>query len=233
MIGIGVLAYYGLPDVQRCLPSIQQHTVNDYHLLLFDNSEDTEIREWVSRQMPEVEYVRSPYNVGCTVSRNRMAARFAQLGVRHFVVLDEDVEVVATAWDAEMLAIFGKYPDTGIVGWELANRSMGPRHARDETGVVPELPGMCNMYSMGCVRSVGGWCEEYFFYRWDTDFCLTAATKGYLTRVVNPDGGHDGVAHNHPHRGTARNQRAGQIKRRSQAIFDRRKKELGFAGVGF
>ena len=232
-IGIAILAYYGLNDVKTAVRSVQEHTKRDYHLMVFDNSEDAEIREWALRHAPSVDYVRSGYNVGCAVARNRIAENLAQRGVRHFVIMDEDVAVVEDAWVDRMLQVFAKYPDTGICGWNLANKSMGPKHRTDKTGALRELPGMCNMYSMECIVETGGWCGEYFFYRWDTDFCLSAALAGFATRVVNPHGERDGVRHNHPHQGVNRHPNVGQIKRQSQAIFDRRKKTFGFASVGF
>jgi GT2 family glycosyltransferase len=231
-VGVAILAFYSLGEVKTAVRSVQAHTMLDSHTLLFDNSENAEVREWMRHHAPSVEYVRSGYNVGCAVARNRIAERMARQGVRHFVVMDQDVEVVEDAWAARMLEVFAKYPDSGIVGWELANRTMGPRHNRDKTGKVPELPGMCNMYSMDCVVATGGWCTEYFFYKWDTDFCGCAGLKGFKTRVVNPDGAADGVKHNHPHKGTRRNPRWRDINKRSKAIFDRRYKELGFARLG-
>jgi GT2 family glycosyltransferase len=231
-IGVAILAYYALGDLKTAVRSVQEHTQLDYHLMVFDNSEDAEVREWMMHHCPSAEYVRSGYNVGCAVARNRIAERMARQSIRHFVVMDQDVEVVEDAWAARMLAVFARYPDSGIVGWELANRTMGPRHNRDKTGRVPELPGMCNMYSMECVAAADGWCPDYFFYKFDTDFCGCAGLKGFWTRVVNPDGTHDGVRHNHPHRGTKRHPNAATIKRQSQELFKRRHAELGFATLG-
>jgi len=230
-IGIGILCFYGLDDVKTAVASVRRHTQVPYDLLVFDNSEDFEVGEWALDHGDGAAYVRSPYNTGCSRSRNRMCEFFAARGIEHFIVMDQDVEVVADGWAQDMLTVFGKHPDTGIVGWELANRTMGPHHARDATGVVIELPGMCNMYSVACMAATGGFCPEYFAYRFDTDFCLLAGTKGFKTRVVWPDT--DKVRHNHPHQGVGRNPRMGAIRKQSQTIFNRRKKELGFANVGF
>jgi len=231
-VGIGILSFYGLGDVKVALASVREHTKVPYDLLVFDNSENFEVGEWMLAHATDAAYVRSPYNVGCSVGRNRACEIMIANGNQHMIIMDQDVQVIADGWVQDMLDVFARYPDTGIVGWELANR-IPPRHPRDKTGAVPELPGMCNMYSLECITAAGGWCPEYFFYRFDTDFCLLAGTKGYKTRVVNPDGTGDKVKHNHPHQGINRHPRAAAIRAESQTIFNRRKKELGFANVGF
>lgn len=225
-IGIGILAFYGLDDLKRAVRSVQKHTKLPHALMVFDNSENDEVGEWVRHHAADVAYVRSPFNVGCARSRNEMAMWFGQRGIRHFVVMDQDVEVVGDAWAEDMLRVFVEHPDTGIASWHLAYRQMSPRYTVGKDGAVPEVPGMCCMYSLDAVKATGGWHPGYFFYRFDSDFCLHAATKGYKTRFVWPD--MDKVRHNHPHRGVGRHPRKAAIVKASEAIFRRRAKQLGF-----
>jgi len=225
-IGIGILCYYGADEVARNVASVREHCKQDYALALFDNSENDEVGEWARSHAADALYVRSPYNVGCSRSRNRLAASFAKMGVRYFIVQDQDVAWVGDAVPP-MLEVFQRHPDTGIVGWNLANKTMGTTYPPDGTGVVPELPGMMNMYSWGCIKAVGGWDSRMFMYRFDSLFCLMAAKRGYKTRVVVD--GPCAIEHKHPHQGVKRYPWWKEEQRRSQAIFAEEVKRHGLS----
>lgn len=216
-VGIGILAYYSLPDVQRAVAGVREHTRLPYDLLIFDNSENFEVGEWARDHATDAVYIRSPYNVGCAVARNRMSEWFARHGHTHFVIMDQDVEPVKGEWAADMLRVFAEHPDTGVVGWQLAIRQMSPDYKPDKTGAVTELPGMCNMYSLACVAAAGGWCERMVMFRFDTLFCQRAGKAGFKTRVVMPDT--NKIRHNHPHNGIKRNPRWREEQARSRKIY--------------
>ena len=215
-VGVGIIAYYGLDDVKRALASIMAHGGEKYHVAVFDNSENFEVGQLVTDSFPSVHYERSPYNVGCSNARNRLAETFAALGIQHFIIQDQDVEWVADPVP-QMLKVFADCPDTGIVGWKLATEQMGPRYKIDGTGTIPELPGMCNMYSLDAVASIPGWNPAMFMYRFDSLFCIQARARGFKTRVVMS--GRCAVEHNHPHRGIMRYPHWRREQMRSVAIF--------------
>lgn len=231
-VGIGILCFYGAAEVAVNVASVREHCKQDRVLMLFDNSENDEVGEWARSHAADALYVRSPYNVGCAQSRNRIAATFARMGVRYFIVQDQDVRWVGDA-AAAMRAVFARYRKTGVVSWRLAVKQMG-NHTWDKTGQLkpPETPGMCCMYDMEELTSgpagLRGWYPDYLMFRFDTDRCFSAHVKGYGVRIANPNGQADLVRHDHAHGGVKRYPWWREEQARSRAIFARRSKEFGF-----
>jgi GT2 family glycosyltransferase len=240
-IGIGIICFYGADEVARNVASVREHCQMDYTLLLFDNSENDEVGEWARGRATDVLYVRSPYNVGCSIARNRIAERFASLGLSHFVIQDQDVRWVGDA-AAAMRAVFARHKDTGVVSWHLATRQMSAKNSDykpDATGCIPETPGMCCMYSMKCVRAIvklaerdncpycRAWNTRVFMYRFDSLFCGMARKAGFKVRVVWPD--QNLVRHDHPHKGVARYPWMRREQLRSKAIFKDEVKRHGLS----
>ena len=231
-IGIGVLCYGNAGEVARNVASVRDHCRLDYALAIFDNTESDEVGEWARHHAADVAYVRSPYNVGCSRSRNYLAATFAGMGIRHFIVQDQDVRWTGDA-AAAMRAVFARHPKTGIVSWRLAVKQMGS-HKWDKTGQLspPESPGMCCMFDMAELRAgpppLQGFCPDYFAFRFDTDRCFSAHVKGYGVRIADPDGQPSLVAHDHPHSAVKRYPWMKNEQARSRVIFARRSKALGF-----
>ena len=230
-IGVGIIAYYGLADVQSAVGSILDRGKGDYDVRIFDNSENDEVGEWIRHHAGSVQYVRSPYNVGCSIARNRLSQWFMSDGCRHFVIQDQDVTWAGDA-GAAMLDVFERYPGTGIASWHLATRQMSGAESRykpDATGAVFEVPGMCCMYSAACVKAVikqatadgcahcRAWNTRMLMYRFDTLFCLLANKAGYKTRVVWPDA--NLVRHVNPHKGVQRNLRIRVEQAHSRRVF--------------
>lgn len=235
-IGIGVLCYGKADEVARNVASVREHCRLDYALAIFDNTENDEVGEWARHHAADATYVRSPYNVGCARSRNHMAALFKAMGIRHFIIEDQDVRWTGDA-AAAMRKVFATYPKTGVVSWQLAIKQMG-NHKWDKTGQLspPESPGMCCMFDMKELTdgapALQGWCPDYFAFRFDTDRCFCAHVKGYGVRIADPDGQAGLVRHEHPHSAVKRYPWMRDERKRSLAIFARRSKQLGFPAFG-
>ena len=233
-LGVGIISYYGLDDVKRAIASIMANGGDQYHVVIFDNTEDDGVGDWVLDNAPQVKYIHSPQNVGCSRARNRLAEAFAALGIQRFVIQDQDVE-----WRADVPAIMNKvfdaYPDTGQVTVPLGLKQMG-NHKWDATGLLspPETPGMCCMYRLEAIAAgddpeLVGFCARYVLYRWDSDFSFSLGSKGYKVRVA-PDA-KGAVAHNHPHSGIQRNPNWHQEQLRSMQIFAERSKRYGWPSL--
>lgn len=227
--GVAILCYYGLDDLKRGVESVLRNVSRETSILVFDNSENFENGEWMLANHPEIAYIRSPYNVGCSNSRNRIAEHFASLALHRFIIQDQDVEWTGDAY-TPMNAVFNQYPDTGIVTWPLALVQMAG-HRWDATGVCGETPGMCCMYSLEALAAgddpnLVGWCPDIFMHREDTAVAFALGTKGYKTRVVLDVP--DRVAHNHPHAGIQRYPGANAEWQRSDAILRRLSAQYGW-----
>ena len=219
-VGVGVLVYKNLSDAQGAVAAIRKHTHRDIVLLMWDNSPGDEIAKWAQAQ-GDLVYIHDQRNIGCSVSRNRMAEEFARRGIAHFVVMDQDVRPCHDRWLPNMLEVF-KHPSTGVAGWHLGTLTMSPRtdeYRPDATGCVPEIPGMCAMYSTQAIAECGGWHPDIFHFREDTLICLMLAKAGYMTRVIWPDT--NGVRHDHGHKAMSSNPRCSELAREGQAVFER------------
>lgn len=224
-LGIAIITHHCLPDLQAAVESIVARTTPPYDLVVWDNSEDWRTGEWASL-CERMTYIRSPYNVGCCVSRNALATLMLKRGISHWVVMDQDVTITAPGWAEDMLAVFAQYPDTGIVAWKCIADQLQAHYDMDATGATPQVPGACCMVSGACVRAVGGWYPGALFNRLeDSDFCFQAGLKGFKTRLVL---GEQRIAHTHPGSGMARHPRANQVGALSDAIFQQRAHAFGY-----
>lgn len=229
MIGVAIITFQSPEDAAECLKSVLAHTLTTGPIIVWDNSQDFKTGTLLLSELGSVEYVRSPANVGCCISRNHIWERFLALGVTHGVVLDQDVRVTADGWLEDMAAVFEKHPDTGIVSWDCINQQMA-HHVPDATGAVPEMPGACCMYSAACVRAVGGWESRVLYHRFeDSAFCFEAAAKGFKVRLVH---GVQKIAHPAPGGGTGRNPRNETIKEASNRLYAEMSAQRGWPSVG-
>ena len=134
-LGDAILCYNLVDDAKRAVESGLAHPSPNVFRMVFDNSDDFQIGEFMLTEHPETTYVRSPVNVGCCISRNVIAARMIREGCTHWVVRDQDVEILADGWLDDMLAVFQKYPDTGIVSWDCIPKQLMAHYDCDETGL--------------------------------------------------------------------------------------------------
>ena len=224
-IGIAVLCYQQPDLAERCIRSIQR-AVNTPHVLrVYDNSEDFRTGAWFTCHAPEVEYVKMLGNVGCSNVRNRMAEDFGAMGLRYFVVCDQDVEFDADPLPA-FAAMFREFPNTGVVGYEGLIRTAGWDRRVGADGLVPEISGVCSMYRMEAVLDAGGWCPDYFLYVGeDTYICCAAGKRGWTTRVIQ---GKCPMRHVAPNSGMKMNPWQTENWHRSIALFHKHCERFGF-----
>jgi len=215
-VGVGVLCYQRPEDVERFVGSAWKHVKTRHDLLVFDNSEDFRTGEFMLRHAPNVPYVKSLGNVGTSIAKNRMVEHFAALGIRHFILTDQDVEFTADPVPA-MLQVFREYPDTGAVAWAELCRTAGWGRTPGPTGVVPEVCGVLTMYSLEAIVAIGGWSENYFLYVGeDSRPCVAMGALGFKTRVID---GPPPAIHHHPGSGMRENPRAQEEFHRSMKLF--------------
>ena len=236
-VGVGIVAFHGLDMVKRAVTSVLKFAKPKYDILVFDNSEDMEVGEWMTSHCSTVGYMKSPKNIGCWNARNRIAEHFAAKGIEHFIIQDQDVEWAGDAV-VPMLDVFQHYEDTAVVSWKLALKQMGGgKHKTDKTGALTpsESPGMCCMYSIRTLAAgddpgLVGWHHGYgLVYRGDSDYCLSMWKKGFKTRVVME--GAPLVRHAHPHSTMKRLPWLARERAVSSRVFAERRKKYGFPRI--
>ncbi len=204
-MSVVVVAYNGLPWIERCLESVR-----GYETIVVDNGSTDGTVELVRRRFPEARLIEQP-NVGMGAGNN--AGMRAASG-RHFLLLNSDAWLVADA--AERLAAFAdEHPEAAVVGpkllnqdgslqrsvrgfptlWRLATeyfflRKLGPRTTalnafygagfdHDEPREVDWLFGSCLLVRREAADAVGLFDEDFFMFSEETDWCYRFRAAGW------------------------------------------------------
>jgi len=204
-VSVVVVAYNGLPWIERCLESVR-----GYETIVVDNGSTDGTVELVRRRFPEARLIEQP-NVGMGAGNN--AGMRAASG-RHFLLLNSDAWLVADA--AERLAAFAdEHPEAAVVGpkllnqdgslqrsvrgfptlWRLATeyfflRKLGPRTTalnafygagfdHDEPREVDWLFGSCLLVRREAADAVGLFDEDFFMFSEETDWCYRFRAAGW------------------------------------------------------
>lgn len=239
MIGIGIIGYHCPKETIRLLSAIHSSTPQPFHIVVRDNTDvpDRPLARMAAQVLPPetVEVISPGKNVGCARARNEIVARLtgAWPAMKYVAMFDQDV-VVRPGWLEDMLAVAEERPDAATVTWPCFN--MGCQVPTKEGKIVECAGGAC-LHRVEAIRDIGGWDEGFFFYRFDTWFCLLGSKQGWgtylVTKYLTPkdiDAWRSGqpvsddsvrVAHVHPHRGTRRNPDFARIRRESNERFRR------------
>jgi N-acetylglucosaminyl-diphospho-decaprenol L-rhamnosyltransferase len=204
-VSVVVVAYNGLPWIERCLESVR-----GYETIVVDHGSTDGTVELVRRKFPEARLIEQP-NVGMGAGNN--AGMRAASG-RHFLLLNSDAWLVADA--AERLAAFAdEHPEAAVVGpkllnqdgslqrsvrgfptlWRLATeyfflRKLGPRTSalnafygagfdHDEPREVDWLFGSCLLVRREAADAVGLFDEDFFMFSEETDWCYRFHAAGW------------------------------------------------------
>jgi hypothetical protein len=222
----GKMRYKRADLAKQAVESVLKHSTLPHEVLVFDNSPDEAMGEWLAANQPDVTYAHAQDNVGCDVPRNWVARYAAANEYEQFIFMDQDVEAVAPGWDEDMVNTLRSHKDAGIVAWPLSNYSIPPVHPVDATGALCEVPGLCNCHDTRAALQVP--CHDgYFFFRFDSDWCFHLAQHGWKTRLVLDRS--NKIAHSHVHSGINANPEAGEVRKRSERLFRRRIRSMGFA----
>ncbi|WP_397449102.1 glycosyltransferase family 2 protein [Pseudomonas sp. NA-150] len=210
MVSIIVPCQDNLPQLERCLNSIQQRTrYQRYEVLVVDNqSQSAAVTAWLDNQEQKagrVRIVRAEQRLGDSALYN-FAAQHAQ--GEYLVLLSSESDVVNPNW-IETLLNLALRPEVGVVGPKLVDRDgkttqaglvlgldngvgsafVGDastvrgylhRHALEQN--YSAVSGACLMVRKALFDAVGGLDEGLFADAWsDVDLCLKVAAGGHLT----------------------------------------------------
>jgi hypothetical protein len=204
-VSVVVVAYNGLPWIERCLESVR-----GYETIVVDHGSTDGTVELVRRKFPEARLIEQP-NVGMGAGNN---AGMRVASGRHFLLLNSDAWLVDDA--AERLAAFGdEHPEAAVVGpkllnrdgslqrsvrgfptlWRLATeyfflRKLGPRTSalnafygagfdHDEPREVDWLFGSCLLVRREAADAVGLFDEDFFMFSEETDWCYRFHAAGW------------------------------------------------------
>ena len=190
--------YNGLPDTQRAIQSIREHTDGPVELIVVDNGSTDGTLEWLSTQT-DIRLVALGENLGVSTARNRGLERAHGA---HIVFCDNDVVFTAN-WRETLLEHLNAWPDIGAVGpvtnhGSPKQRFVGPHpriddwakeralsHA-DQYRYTHSLDGFCLVIRRDIVDDIGGFDEVYFPMGFEVeDFCIRMQLAGWRLRIVD------------------------------------------------
>ncbi|PWU24610.1 MAG: glycosyltransferase family 2 protein [Candidatus Rokuibacteriota bacterium] len=203
-----VVAYDGLPWIERCLESVRGHET-----VVVDHGSGDGTVELVRERFPEARLVEQP-NLGMGAGSN---AGMRIASGDYFLLLNSDAWVLGDGI-AHLAAFADEHPDAAIVGprllnqdgslqrsvrgfptlWRLATeyfflRKLGPRtrllnafygagFAHDEPGEVEWLFGPCLLVRREATDVVGLFDENFFMFSEETDWCYRFRQAGWTVR---------------------------------------------------
>jgi hypothetical protein len=201
-VSIVVLCWNRWDLTSRCLESIRRHTdLAEVEVIAVDNGSSDETPDAL-RELPWVRTIRSETNSGFVRGNNLgLAAADPKSDV---LLLNNDTEVLESAWLERMQETAHSAPDVGIVGCRL--RTPWGALANAGTFILPdtcwgqgtgtfemdvaqftsdrEVQGImfaCAYLRREAIEAVGPLSEEYNSYFEDTDYCLRAREAGFRT----------------------------------------------------
>ena len=204
-MSVVVVAYNGLPWIERCLESVR-----GYETIVVDHGSTDGTVELVRERFPEARLIEQP-NVGMGAGNN---AGMRVASSRYFLLLNCDAWMMGDA--VERLAAFAdEHPEAAVVGprllnkdgslqrsvrgfptlWRLATeyfflRKLGPRtralnalygsgFAHDEPREIDWLFGPCLLVRRDATDAVGLFDEDFFMFSEETDWCYRFHGAGW------------------------------------------------------
>lgn len=229
-IGVAILAYEGFNDLMRCVRSIKFNTKLPITLIVFDNSEKTTmIRNYIQKAHPDVMYLGTGKNVGCSQSRNLMLKHFLERApdAEFLCIMDQDV-TVKKGWLRSMVNTAAAHDNAGIVAWPLANRYRPVTNM----GIVSEVASVCNLHRIESLLQAqekwgGPWEERMFMHKFDSLICQRLNQLQWRTYLVldlyKPSSAWCDqpalIEHHHPHTGVRRNSKWKKIFDNSKKLY--------------
>ncbi len=205
LVSIVILTHNELSSTKQCLASIEAHTSQPYELLLVDNGSTDGTLDFLRAYAATRDHVRvitNADNRGFSAGNNQGLS----LAKGDYVLLLNNDTIVTEGWLERMLAIFQRYPQTGIVG-PMSNYVSGPQlvpnvsyktltemesfaaqwaaeHAGQSTQVA-RVVGFCLLARREVIERIGGLDEQFGTGNFeDDDFCIRAALAGYEVRIA-------------------------------------------------
>lgn len=196
--------------LKSCLDSIESQTrYRAYEILVIDNEScDPQTLDYLASIRHRVERFTSPAGFNFAAITNFAVA---QIATEHFLLLNNDTEVISPDWLDEMMG-YGRLPGVGAVGAKLLYGDRRIQHA----GVIMGVHGLtghacqplpndqapieyalaarnylavtaaCMLTRKTIFESVGGFNAEDLRVGWnDVDYCLRLREHGYRI-VMNP-----------------------------------------------
>jgi GT2 family glycosyltransferase len=194
-----MLAWNKRATTQRCVESYLLHTRLPTRLILIDNASTDDTAAYLSslKSTPycDIQVVINKENRGFVGGMNQGIA----LSSAPYVCLANNDLLFTEGWLEEILAVFKKYPQVGLLNPNSNNLGAkipddipldvyARQLAKKNAGIFVEMPdcvGFCMFIPRKVMQAVGGLSEEFqpMFFE-DTDYSKRVSRAGYLVGVA-------------------------------------------------
>lgn len=126
-------------------------------------------------------------NLGYGAAANRGMKEAFNAGAQWVVVMNQDIEIIRKG--ISQFCARAQNCDPGIIGPEAG--SLDPKRWTSmipPRGEIDYISGSCMAIHRDVYERIGGFCEPYFMYYEDVDFCVRAKRAGFPLRQVTIDG---------------------------------------------
>ncbi len=206
LVWIAILNYEGASDTKICLQSLKLLDYPRYRILILDNGSEDRAIDTVASQFPDIEYIRSPHNLGFAGGCNKAIRHCASLGAQWVWMLNNDT-IVQPDTLSHLVACAIREPEAALLGAlvfsndgdKLVPRGGGSidfRKGKTYERTVPPpgaseiacewLSGSNLLIRMNAFDQADGYDEKFFLYYEDADLCLRLRNAGWRCLMVPP-----------------------------------------------
>lgn len=189
-----ILNYNGWVDTIAAIASMQSHVAD---IWLIDNASPDDRSGEIAERFPRVRQLSMEKNFGWAGAYNLAIGQAEAAGYDAVYLLNNDAVLRPGAVEAAVRTLRSA-PDIAAVGstlldkngtraffdgdWHWDNpKASGP--LRDDVREVRTIHGGGFALSLAAYRAIGPFCEDYFLYHEETDWCLRAGTSGWRVLI--------------------------------------------------
>jgi GT2 family glycosyltransferase len=200
-----IVAWNCWEHIFNCLNALSHQTISGVRIIIVDNGDAEECQIERARGYPNVQYLKSPSNLGFAAGNNRGIELVPD--VSWIILLNPDT-LPAADWFEKMMGAVALYPDFAVFGSRLLQANspttldgegdcfhisgmawrggMGLL-AKNKPNAPWEVFSPCAaaaLYKMDALRKVGGFDEDFFCYMEDVDLGFRLRLAGYRCLTV-------------------------------------------------
>ncbi len=194
-----IVNYHSWEILCRCVQSLKEHIGQPVHIIVVDNSEESECDE-IRARYSDLELIRPPENRGFAAGCNAGLRRALECDMDYILLLNPDTRLESDLL-LSLRKVFEREYQVGAAGPKIlvprlprdlwngggrlnwfagATRTIVAEQG-DEIYEVSFLSGCALLLRAEAVREAGFMAEEYFLYFEDTDYLQRLARAGYKT----------------------------------------------------
>ena len=189
LVCVIVITFNGKRHLDACFSSLRRTEYANWRAMLVDNASTDGAAEFTAGAFPWVTVLRHETNFGFAGGNNRAMAAALDAGARHVVLLNDDTMILDPRWLSEAVALAGREPETGMIGFRLLDKVPEPPEAENRATVsvsdAARIDG-CALFMRGdLLRRIGLFDEVYFAYSEEDDLQARALRAGARLRQLD------------------------------------------------